>query len=84
MDIGPGCSLRELMHEDYWEVISDPWTLAAPGIFRDWARVVCFLMSKAMAVRQWTIASATLTLLSDCQIGQLRPSHFELPEFPEA
>ena len=83
MDVGPGASPRQLMREDYWEAIGGPWSLAAPHIFRDWARVVCFLMSKAMAIRNWTTASATLTLISDYQIGQLRPSHFELPEYPE-
>ena len=83
MDIGPGSGLRELMREDYWDVISDPWTLAAPSILRDWARVVSFLMSRAMAVRHWTTASATLTLIGDVRMGELRPSHLEFPEFPE-
>ena len=80
MDIVPGSGLRELMREDYWDVISDPWTLAAPGIVRDWARVVSFLMSRAMAVRHWTTASATLTLIGPVAFDDSGDSFLELPE----
>ena len=85
MDIGPGSVLREAMREPYWDVISDPWTLAAPGIFRDWARVVSFLMSRAMAVRHWTTASATLSLIGPVYFDvadSLNSTYLELPDFP--
>ena len=63
-DIGPGAGMRELMREDYWDAISDPWSVRAPAIFRDWARVVSFLTSRAMAYRHWRTASAQLSFIA--------------------
>ena len=48
-------------------VIHGPWQ---PLLFSETGHEsFVFWMSKAMAVRHWTTASATLTLVSDCQIG---------------
>ena len=80
MDIGPGSGLRQLMREDNWEAMSDPWTLAAPGIFRDWARVVSFSKSRAMAVRHRRTAIAQLSLIAPVNFD----SDFLFSELPES
>ena len=60
--------------------MSDPWTLAAPIISRDWARVVSFLMSRAMAVRHWRTASAQLSLIAPLNFD----SDYLFSELPES
>ena len=81
-DLRPRSAFRQMMLEDNWEAMSDPWTLAAPGIFRDWARVVSFLMSRAMAVRHWRTASAQLSLIAPV-IFDSDSVFFEFPESSE-
>ena len=82
MDIGLDSGLRELTREDNWEAMSGPWSLTAPMIFRDWARVASFLMSRAMAVRHWRTASAQLSLIAPVEFDS-GSSFSELPDSRE-
>ena len=79
--VDPRASLRELMREDDFEFISDPWTLAAPAIFRDWARVVSFLTSRAWAIRHWRTASAQLSFIAPVNFDS-DEEFLLLPDFP--